>query len=109
VSTFETISSSFIGKPATSSRKPEKQLTALQKRFKVVLCSDLLMNACSHSVGMRSEVVLSGSGFQRFVITKDWHTRTLDACCVTTASLPIHSPLHLSHDFEFDETVLTGI
>ena len=99
-----------MGKPATSSRKPEQHLTALQKRFKVVLCSDLLMNACSHnSVEMRSEVVLSGSDFQRLVITKDWHTRTLDACCVTTASLPIHSPLYLSHDFEFDETVSIGI
>ena len=95
-----------MGKPATSSRKPEQHLTALQKRFKVVLCSDLLMNASSHN---SVEVVLSGSGFQRLVITKDWHTRTLGACCVTTASLPIHSPLHLSHDFEFDETVLTGI
>ena len=97
--------SSFMGKPATSSRKPEQHLTALQKRFKVVLCSDLLMNASSHN---SVEVALSGSGFQRLVITKGWHTR-LGACCVTRASLPIHSPLHLSHDFDCDETVLTGI
>ena len=90
------------------SRKVTHGIT-IKIQSSTVLCSDLLMNACSHSVGMRSEVVLSGSGFQRFVITKDWHTRTLDACCVTTALLPIDSPLHLSHDFEFDETVLTGI